>query len=188
MCQGIRRFGWSDVRDGRSPFNIEHTGEYRDSTQQSSLARREQTIAPIERSYQSALSFRAGSPPSEQIEAIVELLQQATDAERLDARGGEFDGQGKSIETPTDLGDRRRVGIAELERLQPVSRALHKQLNGRESEGLLDIQVRRRRWRAQSRQPADTFSCDQQRLAAGGQDLHAPGGGEDTTCAGGGSV
>ena len=132
------------VRNGRSAVDIEHACEHGDSAQQCGFARRKQTVAPVERRRQSAVSLRARPAPDKEAESIVELLQQTADTERIDARRGEFDRKRETIESAADLGDRRRVGVAQLEQLEAVGRAVYKELNGRERQRFCGVQVETR--------------------------------------------
>ena len=98
-------------------FDREPPGEHRQAPEQDLLRLGEQCVAPLDRAAQRALA-REGrpAPRGEQPEHVVQPGGDLLRIEDACPRGGQLDGQRKAVEPVTDLRDRGRVSVGQLER------------------------------------------------------------------------
>ncbi len=110
---------------------------------------------------------------AEEPEAVIQPRRDTIHPERGHPAGGELDRQGNPVDPSADLrGDgRQRLGQHELGRHS--LHAVDEQLNGGERHRPFDGQPLAVLGVAQGLQPHDGLGADPQRLAAGGDDLHA---------------
>jgi hypothetical protein len=95
------------------------------------LARRQKGIAPVDGAPERLLASRQVTPPArQQPEPAAQARQQRLRRQELDARGGQFQGQGQAVQPATELGHGRRVGVRDLEVWSDRSGALDEQGHG----------------------------------------------------------
>ena len=152
-------------------------GKDGEAAQDRPLALGQQLVAPVERRAQGLVARQRRAPAArQQPEAIVQERRQPAHAEGVDAGSRELDRERDAVQPAADLGDERRIGIAQLEAVEDRRRALDEQLHRREAERLGGGEPGRRRRDRQRRQAMHPLALGPQRLAAGRQDVHARGG------------
>ncbi len=112
-------------------------------------------------------------PPAahQQAEAVIQHGREAGDAEGIEPPRRQLDRQRHAIEPAADLGDDRRIRIAELEATEAGRGPLDEQLDRRIGQRLGRRQPCGSRRQRQRRQALHPLALDPQRLPAGGQDM-----------------
>ena len=100
-------------------FKRKPAAENRQASQDRLLLRGQDAMAPVKRRAQRLLPRECGTANGGQRhDGVAKPLCQAAQPIEVDARGGQFDGQGNAIEPPADLYHNRHVGIGEDEAIQ----------------------------------------------------------------------
>ena len=101
--EAARRIGRSDV---------EVAGEHRQPIEDQLLVCRQQVVRPGHCGAQTAMPVDRSATSGQQAEPVIQPVQQLRQPERRHRRGGQFDGQGQTVQPSTDLvDDRHLVGI-----------------------------------------------------------------------------
>ncbi len=173
----VDRVGGLDVEradvDGR--IERERAGEDRQAAQQPPLGGAEQVEAPVERRAERLVArYRRAAPVPHQLHAGVEVRHDGLQAQRLDAAGGQFEGQGDAVELATQARHERCVVVpqfvASAARCRPLDEQAHR--------GVGERRARRHAFafgrKGERKQSVDEFATGPQRLAAGRE--HMDGG------------
>jgi hypothetical protein len=101
------------------------------------------------------------------------MRRETPNPEGSDASRRQLDRQCNSVEPAADIGDNRRICVAQLELIQARRDALDEELDGRKAQRLGCSERRQYRRVRQRRQPVQLLALDAKRFAAGRQDMHA---------------
>ena len=94
------------ARDGLRRLEGEAPGEDREAPEEHLLLRRQQVVTPGDGVPHRLLPFRdITSASGQQRQPVLEPGKQGCWRKHFDPRGGQFDGEGKAVHAPTDLGD-----------------------------------------------------------------------------------
>ena len=171
----LDRFGLADALagcDGKRGLQRERADEHRQSAQRRAFGGRQQVVAPGERGTQRLVPRDRGAPPPpQQREAAVEQRGGAGNAIGIDAPGGELDRERDAVQPPADLGDERRVLLAEFEFAQALGNAFHEELACRIGKDIGDAEPVALRRTIQRKQPVDALAFGTKGLAAGGENM-----------------
>ena len=131
----------------------------------------EEIVAPIDRPAQRLLAGRQiPRAPGQQLQPLLQARAHGGRGKQLDARGGELDGEGQTVQARADLGDRRGVFLG-----QPRSPGLTAAARWRKARRPRNAPAPRRRRRAvrqrQRRHRELVLAVDVERRAARDQDL-----------------
>jgi hypothetical protein len=107
----------------------------------------------------------------EQVEAIVEKVPNATNAERACTARGEFNGERNSIKSAANRGDDRRIYIAQRFAKSACGRPLHEKLHSRIRERFLRCQAWVVGWTIECIKQMDMFSFNPESFATRCQDV-----------------
>ena len=148
--------------------------EHRQQSEHPALRLGQQVVAPVERGLERLLAGqRRPAAADQEVEAIVQTIGDRGDGEDGDARRGELDGQGQTVEVMAQARDGRRVLEGEHEGRIDRLGALDEEPDRVDRHELrrvdLGIRVRDR----QRRHAEDDLARDPEGLTAGGQDPHA---------------
>jgi rhodanese-related sulfurtransferase len=129
----VEHVGFVEVRaaaDRDRTRQREAVHEYAQSTHERAFAIVEQVVAPVDERTQRLLAREHIAPaPGEHAKAFVQPLAQLLRAQNLDPGGGQFDCQRNPVEAPADLGDDRRIIVAQHKANIDGLRAVDEELN-----------------------------------------------------------
>ena len=109
---------------------VEAAGEDPDSREQGPVGRLKEVIAPPDRGPQRPLAgWGVGGSMGQDVEPLIESAQKRLWCQEPRASRGEFDRERYAVNSATDLGDRLRVGVVELERWIDCASPIDEQLD-----------------------------------------------------------